>query len=73
MTRHGARAAYSWPRVISKIVHLSRMITCTRTRITEVANFRSRTTAPLPAVAIHGCAAVADVAPLAVGMAVGGV
>ena len=73
MTRHGVRAAYSWPRVMPKQAHLVRMIAFTRTRTTPFAILRSRTTVPLPAAAIRGCAVIVDVAPPAVGMPVGGV
>jgi hypothetical protein len=73
VTRHGVRAAYSWPRVIPKTAHLLRRVACTRTRITPFATLRSYTTAPLPAAAIRGCAAVVDVAPLAMGVTVGSV
>ena len=72
MTRHGARAASSWPRVVPKTTHLLRKVACTRTRTTSFATLRSRTTAPLPATAIRGCAAAVDAAPPAVGMTVGG-
>jgi hypothetical protein len=73
VTRHGVRAAYILPRVVPKTTRLKRKVACTRTRTTPFAALRSRTTAPLPAAAIHGCAAVVNAAPLAVGMTVGGV
>ena len=49
------------------------MIACTRTHTTQFAAMRSRTTAPLPAAAIRGYAAVVDAAPPSLGMTVGGV
>ena len=73
MTRLGARAACSLPWAISKTTHLLRRVACTRTRFTAVATLISRNTAPLPAVAIHGCTAAANDAPPAVGMTIGGV
>ncbi len=73
MPRHVVRAAYSCPKVIPKTTHLVRRVACTRTSYYPCAALRSRTTAPLPAVAIRGCAAAVDAAPLAVGMVVGGV
>jgi len=73
VTRHGVRAAYSWTKIIPKTAHLLRNVVCTRTRTTPFATMRSRTTAPFPAAAIRGYAAAVDVAPLVVGMTVGGV
>jgi hypothetical protein len=70
MTRHRVCAAYNWPRVILKTMHLLRRVAHARTHSTAFATLRSRTTAPLPAAAIRSCAAAADAAPHMVGMVV---
>ena len=59
--------------MILKTTHLMRKVVYTLTGTISGATLRSRTTAPLPAAAIRGCAAAAYVAPLALGMNVGGV
>ena len=73
VTRHGAHAAYNWPKMKPKTTHLLRMIVAyPLTRTTPFATMRSRTTAPLPVAAIRDCAAAVDDVPHAVGMTVGG-
>ena len=67
------REAYSRPRVIPKTSHLLHTVACIRIPTTTFATLIYRTTAPLPAAAIRGCAAAVDAAPTAVDMTVGDV
>ena len=73
MTRHGVRMAYSGSMPKPESAHLLRRVACILTRNTAVATLGYRTTAPLPAAPILGCAATAKDAPLVVGMTVEGV